>query len=58
VIPEATRADRRRGSIWFPTRREARLYLFEFIEVFPNRQRHQTVLDHHTPVEWAARYRA
>jgi hypothetical protein len=31
-----------RGSIWFDTRDEARLYLFELIEVFYNRQRHQT----------------
>jgi hypothetical protein len=23
-----------RGSIWFPTRADAQLYLFEFIEVF------------------------
>jgi putative transposase len=38
-----------RGSIYFETRHEARLYLFEFIEVFYNRQRHQSVLDHHTP---------
>ena len=33
-----------RGSIYFPTRHEARLYLFEFIEVFYNRQRHQARL--------------
>lgn len=45
-----------RGSIWFDTRDEARLYLFEFIEVFYNRQRHQTVLGHHTPAEFAATF--
>ena len=45
-----------RGSIWFETRDEARLYLFEFIEVFYNRQRHQTVLGHHTPAEFAATF--
>ena len=45
-----------RGSIFFDTRDEARLYLFEFIEVFYNRQRHQTVLDHHTPAEFAATF--
>ncbi len=27
-----------RGSIWFPTRADAHNYLFEFIEVFHNRQ--------------------
>ena len=43
-----------RGSIWFPTRAEAKLYLFEYIEVFYNRQRRQTVLGHRTPVEYAA----
>ena len=45
-----------RGSIWFPTRAAARLYLFEYIEVFYNRQRHQTVLGHLTPVEYAATF--
>jgi hypothetical protein len=34
-----------RGSIWFPTRRAARVFLFEWFEVFHKRQRHQTV--HH-----------
>jgi putative transposase len=47
-----------RGSLWFPTRRAARLFLFEWFEVFYNRQRHQTVLGHLTPVEYAARFRA
>lgn len=46
-----------RGSIWFPTRADARLYLFEFIEVFYNRQRHQAALQHETPVEYAARFK-
>lgn len=45
-----------RGSIYFPTRHEARLYLFEFIEVFYNRQRHQAGLGHRTPVEFAATF--
>ena len=45
-----------RGSIWFETRHEARLYLFEFIEVFYNRQRHQARLGHRTPVEFAATF--
>jgi putative transposase len=43
-----------RGSIWFETRHDARLYLFEFIEVFYNRQRHQAALGHRTPAEFAA----
>ena len=46
-----------RGSIWFPTRGAARLFLFEWFEVFYNRQRHQTVLGHLTPVEYAARFK-
>jgi transposase InsO family protein len=44
-----------RGSIWFP-RADARLYLFEFIEVVYNRQRHQAALGHLTPVEFAATF--
>ncbi len=44
-----------RGSIFFDTRDQARPYLFEFIEVY-NRQRHQTVLDHRTPAEFAATF--
>ena len=46
-----------RGSIWFPTRAEAHAYLFEFIEVFYNRQRHQAGLDHLTPAEYLERWR-
>ena len=46
-----------RGSIWFPTRAEAHAYLFEFIEVFYNRQRHQTGLGHLTPAEYADKWR-
>jgi putative transposase len=42
---------------WFDTRDAARGYLFEFIEVFYNRQRHQTGLGHLTPAEYAARFR-
>jgi transposase InsO family protein len=30
-----------RGSLWFATKAQAHAYLFEFIEVFYNRQRHQ-----------------
>ena len=47
-----------RGSIWFATRAEAHAYLFEFIEVFYNRQRHQAGLDHLTPTEYLARWRS
>jgi putative transposase len=46
-----------RGSIWFATRTEAHAYLFEFIEVFYNRQRHQPGLGHLTPAEYADRWR-
>lgn len=48
-----------RGSrgIWFETRDAARAYLFEFIEVFYNRQRHQAGLGHLTPAEYAAQFR-
>jgi putative transposase len=45
-----------RGSIFFDTRRDAKLYLFEYIEIFYNRQRHQTRLGHQTPVEYAAAF--
>ena len=45
-----------RGSIFFATRAEAKLYLFEFIEVFYNRQRHQARLGHRTPAEYAAQF--
>lgn len=46
-----------RGSIWFDTRAEAHAYLFEFIEIFYNRQRHQAGLDHLTPAEYIDRWR-
>ncbi len=46
-----------RGSIWFDTRAEAHAYLFEFIEVFYNRQRHQAGLGHLTPTEYADKWR-
>ena len=46
-----------RGSIWFETRAEAHAYLFEFIEVFYNRQRHQTGLGHLTETEYADKWR-
>jgi putative transposase len=41
-----------RGSLHFNTRKEAHTYLFEYIEIFYNRQRHQTRLDHQTPTEY------
>jgi transposase InsO family protein len=46
-----------RGSTHFDTRDQARRYLFEFIEVFYNRQRHQTGLGHLTPAEYATKFR-
>ena len=46
-----------RGSIFFNTRAEAHAYLFEFIEVFYNRQRHQPGLGHLTPAEFADKWR-
>lgn len=46
-----------RGSIWFATRADAHAYLFEFIEVFYNRQRHQSGLGHLTPAEYADKWR-
>jgi putative transposase len=46
-----------RGSIWFETRADAHAYLFEFIEIFYNRQRHQAGLDHLTPAEYIDRWR-
>lgn len=46
-----------RGSIWFPSRAEAHAYLFEFIEVFYQRQRHQAGLGHLTPAEYADKWR-
>ncbi len=46
-----------RGSIWFETRAAAHAYLFEFIEVFYNRQRHQAGLGHLTPAEYADKWR-
>jgi putative transposase len=46
-----------RGSIRFRTRAEAHAYLFEFIEVFYNRQRHQAGLEHRTPAEYHEHWR-
>ena len=46
-----------RNNIWFPSRAEAHAYLFEFIEVFYNRQRHQAGLGHLTPAEYADKWR-
>jgi transposase InsO family protein len=45
------------GSIHFDTRDHASLYLFEFIEVFYNRQRHQAALGHRTSAEFAATFK-
>ena len=45
-----------RGSLRFATRAEARVFLFEWFEVFYNRQRHQAALDHRTPAEHAATF--
>jgi putative transposase len=47
-----------RGDLVFDTREEAKLYLFEHIEIFYSRQRHQTALGHMTPVEYAATFTA
>lgn len=45
----------RRRTIWGPwerlTRSQLRTILFEYIEVFSNRQRHQARLGHRTPAE-------
>lgn len=46
-----------RGSLWFESRAVAHAYLFEFIEVFYNRQRHQAGLGHLTPAEYADKWR-
>ena len=40
------------------TRSQLRTALFDYIEVFYNRQRHQARLDHHTPAETYAASRA
>jgi putative transposase len=45
-----------RGSLRFETRAQARLQLFEYIEVFYNRQRHQTALGHRTPLEYSSQF--
>jgi putative transposase len=47
-----------RGSDRFATRAEARLFLFEWFEVFHNRQRHQAALGHRTQAEYAATFNA
>ena len=46
-----------RGTLDFETRAEAHAYLFEFIEIFYNRQRHQPGLGHLTPAEYADKWR-
>jgi hypothetical protein len=45
-----------RASLVFDTRDQAKLFLFEHIGIFYNRQRHQTALGHMTPVEYAATF--
>lgn len=46
-----------RGSIDFASPADAHAYLFDFIEVFYNRQRHQAGLGHLTPSEYADKWR-
>lgn len=46
-----------RGDVRFATRAQAHAYLFEFIEVFYNRQRHQARLGHLTPADYLAHWR-
>ena len=43
---------------WFRTRAEARAAVFEYIEVFYNRQRLHSALGYRTPVEARARMEA
>jgi len=50
--------DHIRDGVPFATRDEARAYLFEYIEVFYNRQRHQARLGHLTPAQYAAKFAA
>ncbi len=45
-----------RGTLIFATRAEARAFLFDYIEVFYNRQRHQARLGHLTPADYAATF--
>ena len=40
----------------FDTPEQDKHYLFDYIEVFYNRQRHQTRLGYRTPVEYAAQF--
>jgi len=40
------------SGIWFETRDAARAYLFEFIEVFYNRQRRHSTLGYVSPAEY------
>jgi putative transposase len=40
------------GTARFATQMQLRTALFEYIEVFYNRERHQAALDHHTPSEF------
>ena len=48
--------DHIRGGMPFGSRDEARAELFEYIEVFYNRQRHQARLGHLTPADYAATF--
>lgn len=47
-----------RGSLEFATRAQARAFLFDYIEIFYNRQRHQARLGHLTPTDYAAGFAA
>jgi len=40
------------GDTWFETRAELRAVIFDYIEVFYNRERHQAALGHRTPIEY------
>ena len=40
------------GDTWFQTRAELRAVIFDYIEVFYNRERHQAALGHSTPIEY------
>lgn len=47
-----------RGSLEFHTYAQARGFLFDYIEIFYNRQRHQARLGHLTPADYAATFAA
>ena len=47
-----------RGSLYFATRAELRSVLFEYIEVFYNRERAQEGLGHKSPADYEATFSA